>query len=249
VSHTVIELSGVSKVFDTEEVRTHALADVSMSIRRGEYIAISGPSGCGKSTLLSILGLLDTPSTGEYKLDGQSVAALSPKGRAQARNRQIGFIFQSFNLLGDLTVLENVALPLTYRGMSTAERKQAAERALERVGMSHRAKHFPAQLSGGQQQRVAVARAVAGDPAILLADEPTGNLDSKNGEAVMTLLNELHGAGATICIVTHDPRYAEQAERIIHLLDGKIVDGGDSRDAYATPHLHVAHAGGSGLVP
>ncbi|MEQ1910006.1 MAG: ABC transporter ATP-binding protein [Vicinamibacterales bacterium] len=227
----VIQLQGISKVFETEEVRTHALANVNLSIGRGEYIAISGPSGCGKSTLLSIIGLLDTPSTGEYRLDGEAVTGLSAKARAHARNRRIGFIFQSFNLLGDLTVAENVELPLTYRGMSAAERKAQVDLALSRVGMSARARHYPAQLSGGQQQRVAVARAVAGDPAILLADEPTGNLDSKNGEAVMRLLDELHQAGSTICIVTHDPRFAEHAKRIVHLLDGEIVD---EATAYAT---------------
>jgi len=236
---TVIELQGVSRVFETEDVRTHALEDVNLTIARGEYIAISGPSGCGKSTLLSILGLLDSPTGGEYRLDGRAVTTLDAKARAQTRNRQIGFIFQSFNLLGDLSVIENVALPLTYRGMSSAERKVQAERALERVGMSHRAKHFPAQLSGGQQQRVAVARAVAGDPAILLADEPTGNLDTRNGEAVMKLLGELHDAGATICIVTHDPRYAEHAERVIHLLDGKIVDGETARRAHGESVLQA----------
>jgi putative ABC transport system ATP-binding protein len=232
---TVIELQGVSRVFETEDVRTHALDDVNLRIERGEYIAISGPSGCGKSTLLSILGLLDSPTVGAYLLDGQPVTSLDAKARAQVRNRQIGFIFQSFNLLGDLSVVENVALPLTYRGMSSADRMTHAERALERVGMSHRAKHFPSQLSGGQQQRVAVARAVAGDPAILLADEPTGNLDSRNGEAVMKLLSELHAGGATICMVTHDPRFAEHAKRVIHLLDGKIVDGATARRAHGEP--------------
>jgi putative ABC transport system ATP-binding protein len=220
----VIALKGVSKVFETEEVQTHALANIDLTIARGEYVAISGPSGCGKSTLLSVLGLLDSPTAGEYWLDGQPVAALNARARAQARNRRIGFIFQSFNLLGDLSVAENVALPLTYRGMSVAERTRLAARALERVGMGHRARHYPSQLSGGQQQRVAVARAVAGDPAILLADEPTGNLDSRNGEAVMTLLSELHAGGATICIVTHDPRYAEHAGRVVHMFDGRIVD-------------------------
>ena len=229
---TVIELKGVSRVFETEEVRTHAIDDVNLKIATGEYIAISGPSGCGKSTLLSILGLLDSPTAGEYLLDGKPVTALDAKARAQARNRQIGFIFQSFNLLGDLSVLENVALPLTYRGMSSETRLAQASRALDRVGMSHRAKHFPAQLSGGQQQRVAVARAVAGDPAILLADEPTGNLDSRNGEAVMKLLSELHDSGATICMVTHDPRFAEHAQRVIHLLDGKIVDSATALRAH-----------------
>ena len=221
---TVIQVRGVSKVFQTEDVRTHALSEVSLSIGRGEYVAISGPSGCGKSTLMSILGLLDTPTAGEYELNGQPVARLTAKERARARNRQIGFIFQSFNLLGDMTVAENVALPLTYRGMSTGEQKAHVQRALERVGMTERARHYPAQLSGGQQQRVAVARAVAGEPAILLADEPTGNLDSRNGDAVMRLLADLHQAGATICIVTHDTRFAEHATRMIHVLDGRVVD-------------------------
>jgi putative ABC transport system ATP-binding protein len=220
---TVIELQGVSRVFETEEVRTHALSNVTLSIERGEYVAISGPSGCGKSTLLSIIGLLDAPSAGEYRLNGDPVTGLTSKARAQVRNRQIGFIFQSFNLLGDLTVEENIALPLTYRGMSAVERKRHVDRALERTGMTARARHYPAQLSGGQQQRVAVARAVAGDPSILLADEPTGNLDSKNGETVMQLLAELHQGGATICMVTHDPRFAAHARRTIHLLDGQLV--------------------------
>jgi putative ABC transport system ATP-binding protein len=220
---TIIELRGLSKVFETEDVRTHALSDLSLSIDRGEYVAVSGPSGCGKSTLLSILGLLDTPTSGDYHLSGAAVARLTAKARAQVRNRQIGFIFQSFNLLGDMTVAENVELPLTYRGMSATERRQHVERALERVGMTARARHYPAQLSGGQQQRVAVARAVAGEPSILLADEPTGNLDSRNGEAVMQLLDELHRNGATICIVTHDPRFAGHAERIVHLLDGRVA--------------------------
>jgi putative ABC transport system ATP-binding protein len=221
---TVIELKTVTKLFETEEVRTHALAAVDLSIERGDYLAVSGPSGCGKSTLLSILGLLDAPSSGQYWLNGQDVSTLSGRARARTRNREIGFIFQSFNLLGDLSVAENVALPLAYRGMSAADRKARVERALDRVGMSNRARHYPSQLSGGQQQRVAVARAVAGDPVILLADEPTGNLDSKNGEAVMELLSELHAGGATICIVTHDLRYAESADRVVHLLDGRIVD-------------------------
>ena len=228
---TVIQLSGISKAFETEEVRTHAVSDVSLSIARGEYIAISGPSGCGKSTLLSILGLLDTPSAGEYRLNGVPVTDLSARTRAQTRNRQIGFIFQSFNLLGDRTVAENVELPLTYRGMSNADRKARVTDALEKVGMAHRAKHLPSQLSGGQQQRVAVARAVAGGPAILLADEPTGNLDSANGSAVMQLLKELHDGGATICIVTHDARFAEHAERIVHLLDGRLVDEATARQS------------------
>ena len=220
----LIRLQGIKKVFLTDEVETHALADVHLEIKQGEYVAISGPSGCGKTTLLSILGLLDTASEGEYLLDGRPVAGLNAADRARVRNRQIGFIFQAFNLIGDLTVYENVELPLTYRGMSATERKERVLAALERVGMSHRAKHYPAQLSGGQQQRVAVARAVAGDPAILLADEPTGNLDSVNGEAVMELLRELNRNGATICMVTHDPRYALHADRSIHLFDGKVVD-------------------------
>jgi putative ABC transport system ATP-binding protein len=224
MSDALISLSGVSKVFLTDEVETHALADVSMSIARGEYVSIAGPSGCGKSTLLSILGLLDTPSKGSYHLNNRSVAELPASERARVRNREIGFIFQSFNLIGDLSVFENVELPLTYRGMGGAERRQRVNAALERVGMAHRAKHLPSQLSGGQQQRVAVARAVAGEPLILLADEPTGNLDSKSGEAVMDLLNELHQTGATICIVTHDPRYARHAQRHIYLFDGRVVD-------------------------
>jgi putative ABC transport system ATP-binding protein len=220
----LIKMSGIKKVFLTDEVETHALADVHFEIKQGEYVAISGPSGCGKTTLLSILGLLDTPSDGTYELAGQEVAKLGPADRAAVRNRQIGFIFQAFNLIGDLTVAENVELPLTYRDMSASERKDRVARALERVGMSHRANHYPMQLSGGQQQRVAVARAVAGDPAILLADEPTGNLDSKNGEAVMALLQELHKAGSTICMVTHDQRYAQHADREVHLFDGKVVE-------------------------
>jgi len=220
----LIQLDGIRKVFYTDEVETHALADIHLEIKAGEYVAIAGPSGCGKTTLLSILGLLDTPTEGAYNLDGEAVANLAPSDRARIRNRQIGFIFQAFNLIGDLTVYENVELPLTYRGMSATERKQRVQSALERVGMAHRMKHYPSQLSGGQQQRVAVARAVAGDPAILLADEPTGNLDSKNGESVMGLLQELHKAGSTICMVTHDARYAAHADRTIHLFDGRVVD-------------------------
>ena len=224
MSDPLIALAGIKKVFYTDEVETHALSDIHLEIRKGEYLAIAGPSGCGKTTLLSILGLLDTPTEGTYTLDNQPVARLSASERARVRNRQIGFIFQAFNLIGDLTVYENVELPLTYRGMATDERRKRVQSALERVGMSHRMKHFPAQLSGGQQQRVAVARAVAGDPAILLADEPTGNLDSTNGEAVMELLRELHQGGATICMVTHDPRYARHADRSVHLFDGKVVE-------------------------
>ena len=222
--NALIRLEGIKKAFYTDEVETHALADVHFTVAEGEYVAISGPSGCGKTTLLSILGLLDTPTDGTYTLAGEAVAGLSAADRARVRNRQIGFIFQAFNLIGDLTVYENVELPLTYRGMSSVERKQRVEKALERVQMGHRMKHYPAQLSGGQQQRVAVARAVAGDPAILLADEPTGNLDSQNGEQVMALLQELHKGGSTICMVTHDPRYAQHADRQIHLFDGKVVE-------------------------
>jgi putative ABC transport system ATP-binding protein len=220
----LIALNNVTRVFVADDVETHALSEITLTIDHGEYVSIAGPSGCGKSTLLSILGLLDTPTRGEYFLNGRAVAGLPHGERARIRNREIGFIFQSFNLIGDLTVFENVELPLTYRGMSAAERRQRAQEALERVGMAHRARHVPGQLSGGQQQRVAVARAVAGDPLILLADEPTGNLDSKSGESVMALLGDLHRAGATICIVTHDPRYARHAERQIYLFDGQLVD-------------------------
>jgi putative ABC transport system ATP-binding protein len=219
-----IHLENVKKVFYTDEVETHALSNVHLDISAGEYIAIAGPSGGGKTTLLSILGLLDTPTDGLYLLDGKPVSGLTASQRAHVRNRQIGFIFQAFNLIGDLTVFENVELPLTYRDMPGAERRERVKSALERVGMGHRANHYPSQLSGGQQQRVAVARAVAGDPLILLADEPTGNLDSTNGEAVMELLRELHVGGATICMVTHDPRYAKHAQRSIHLFDGQVVD-------------------------
>jgi putative ABC transport system ATP-binding protein len=220
----LIRLSGITKVFFTDEVETHALSGIHLEIQKGEYVCISGPSGCGKSTLLSILGLLDTPTGGTYILNGQEVAALDLAARARIRNREVGFIFQSFNLIGDLTVFENVELPLTYRGMSTSERKAAVEQALEKVGMSHRMKHYPSQLSGGQQQRVAVSRALAGRPSILLADEPTGNLDSRNGEAVMELLRELHADGATLCMVTHDPRFARHADRQVQLFDGRIAE-------------------------
>lgn len=223
-SEALIRLQGITKVFFTDEVETHALAGIYLDIERGEFVSISGPSGCGKSTLLSLLGLLDTPTEGEYWLNGESVANLDFAARARIRNREVGFIFQSFNLIGDLTVYENVELPLTYRGLGAAERKKRAMEALEKVGMSHRTKHYPAQLSGGQQQRVAVARALGGSPSILLADEPTGNLDSKNGEAVMELLKGLHREGATICMVTHDPRFSRYAERTVHLFDGKIVE-------------------------
>src|SRR2546428_8528095 len=219
----LIKVDGVTKVFFTDEVETHALSGIHLQINKGEYVSIAGPSGCGKSTLLSILGLLDSPTQGDYELNNRPVAELHASERARVRNREIGFIFQSFNLIGDLTVFENVELPLTYRGMRPAERRQRVTDALERVGMAHRAKHLPSQLSGGQQQRVAVARAVAGEPVILLADEPTGNLDSKSGEAVMALLGELHQAGATICMVTHDPRNARHAPRNVHLFDGSIL--------------------------
>ncbi|HXN24285.1 MAG TPA: ABC transporter ATP-binding protein [Candidatus Dormibacteraeota bacterium] len=225
----LIKLEGVTKVFFTDEVETHALSGIHLEVRKGEYMSIAGPSGCGKSTLLSILGLLDSPSEGHYWLDGKPVANLSLSERTRIRNREIGFIFQAFNLIGDLTVYENVELPLTYRGTGSAERKQKVQQALERVGMAHRMKHYPSQLSGGQQQRVAVARALVGDPLILMADEPTGNLDSKNGESVMELLRELHRGGATICMVTHDTRYADFAERTVHLFDGRVVD--ESREA------------------
>jgi len=223
-SNSLIRLAGVNKAFYTDEVETHALSGIHLDIYKGEYISIAGPSGCGKSTLLSILGLLDTPSGGEYVLNDNPVENLSLSDRARIRNREIGFIFQSFNLIGDLTVYENVELPLTFRGVKSTERKQRVSEALERVGMSHRAQHFPHQLSGGQQQRVAVARAVGGQPSILLADEPTGNLDSTNGEAVMELLRDLHRSGATICMVTHDARYAKHADRVVHLFDGCIFE-------------------------
>jgi putative ABC transport system ATP-binding protein len=228
MTETIIEIEQLTKVFYTDEIETHALSGVHLQIERGEYVAMSGPSGCGKSTLLSIIGLLDTPTNGRYQLNGKEVANLDFADRSRIRNQEIGFIFQSFNLIGDLSVAENVELPLTYRtGMPAAERKKRVQESLERVNMAHRMRHYPAQLSGGQQQRVAVARALAGSPSILLADEPTGNLDSKNGEAVMKLLKELHDEGATICMVTHDPRFAAHAERQIHLFDGKVVAEGE----------------------
>jgi putative ABC transport system ATP-binding protein len=220
----LIRLDGVTKVFLTDEVETHALSGIHLEIGSGDFVSIAGPSGCGKSTLLSILGLLDSPSEGGYWLSGKAVENLKLSERARIRNREIGFIFQSFNLIGDLTVFENVELPLTYRGMRSADRKGRVTEALEKVGMAHRAKHLPSQLSGGQQQRVAVARALVGQPLILLADEPTGNLDSKNGEAVMDLLANLHQEGATICMVTHDPRFSRHAQKTVHLFDGRIVE-------------------------
>jgi putative ABC transport system ATP-binding protein len=221
----LIRLEGVSKIFHTDEVETHALSSVHLEIKDGEFLSIAGPSGCGKSTLLSILGLLDSPTQGNYWIHTEAVEKLSLSDRTRIRNREIGFIFQAFNLIGDLTVYENVELPLTYRSISSEERKTRVEKALERVAMAHRMKHYPSQLSGGQQQRVAVARALVGQPSILLADEPTGNLDSKNSEAVMELLRELHREGATICMVTHDPRYASIADRTIHLFDGRVTEG------------------------
>ncbi len=221
---TLIELKDLNKVFYTEELETHALDSIDLTINKGEFVAIAGPSGCGKTTLLSILGLLDSPTSGEYRLGGHSVATLTASERARIRNESIGFVFQAFNLIGDLSVYENVELPLTYRGMPASERKQRVQEALERVGMAHRSKHYPSQLSGGQQQRVAVARAIVGKPLLLLADEPTGNLDSKNGNEVMALLKELHADGATICMVTHDPRYAHVAERTVHMFDGRRAE-------------------------
>jgi len=237
----LIDLQGLSKVFFTEEVETHALSEIHLSIKAGEFVSIAGPSGCGKTTLLSILGLLDSPTSGDYVLDGEPVANLSASQRARIRNQAIGFIFQAFNLIGDLTVYENVELPLTYRGMAGGERKERVHASLERVGMAHRMSHYPSQLSGGQQQRVAVARAIVGKPLILLADEPTGNLDSKNGNTVIELMNELHAEGATICMVTHDPRYATVADRSVHLFDGQVVD---EEDALQAEHADKLEASG-----
>ena len=247
----LIQMEGVRKVFFTDEVETHALQDIYLTVEEGEFVSVAGPSGCGKSTLLSLLGLLDSPTEGAYQLDGTPVETLSASQRATIRNRHIGFIFQAFNLIGDLTVYENVELPLTYRGLPASERKVRVQRALERVGMSHRTGHYPSQLSGGQQQRVAVARAVVGDPLILLADEPTGNLDSTNGQAVMELLGELHAEGATICIVTHDPRYAHFADRQIHIFDGQVVDSEDLSDEVARDLRESGYevrAGGGGVA-
>jgi len=224
MNDTVIQLESVTKVFVTDNIETRALCGINLEIRRGDYLSIAGPSGCGKSTLLSILGLLETPTEGRYVLNGKPVHELTARDRARVRNREIGFIFQSFNLIGDLTVYENIELPLTYRGTTASERRARVTESLEKVEMTHRKKHYPSQLSGGQQQRVAVARALAGQPSILLADEPTGNLDSHNGEAVMDLLRELHCEGATICMVTHDPRYASYADQTLRLFDGRIVE-------------------------
>ena len=233
----LIQIEEMTKIFYTDEIETHALSGVHLTINKGEYVAMSGPSGCGKSTLLSIIGLLDTPTNGKYHLNGKSVENLDFGDRSRIRNQEIGFIFQSFNLIGDLTVYENVELPLTYRQkMPSVERKKRVMESLERVGMAHRVRHYPSQLSGGQQQRVAVARALGGKPSILLADEPTGNLDSRNGEAVMELLQNLHREGATICMVTHDPRFAKHAEREIHLFDGKVVAEEELKKLMADVH-------------
>lgn len=231
---TLIKLEGVSKVFYTEEIETRALEGIDLEIERGDFVSIAGPSGCGKSTLLSLLGLLDAPTDGRYWLNGRSVEHFDFGERARIRNREIGFIFQSFNLIGDLTVYENVDLPLNYRGMSARERRKRVEKALEKVGMTNRMKHFPSQLSGGQQQRVAVARALAGDPFILLADEPTGNLDSRNGESVMELLRQIHQQGTTICMVTHDDRFARYAKSTVNLFDGRLVEGGYAKEIAVT---------------
>jgi putative ABC transport system ATP-binding protein len=233
----LLQVEDLKKIFYTDELETHALSGVHLSIRKGEYVAMSGPSGCGKSTLLSILGLLDTPTAGKYHLNGQPVESLDFADRSRIRNQEIGFIFQSFNLIGDLTIYENVELPLTYREkMPAADRKKRVMESLERVGMAHRVRHYPSQLSGGQQQRVAVARALGGKPSILLADEPTGNLDSRNGEAVMELMQNLHREGATICMVTHDPRFAKHAQREIHLFDGKVVAEEELKKLMADVH-------------
>jgi len=247
---SLIHLEGVTKIFYTEEVETHALSDINMDIQPGEFVSIAGPSGSGKTTLLSLLGLLDTPSDGKYVLNEHPVESLTASERARVRNREIGFIFQSFNLIGDLTVFENVELPLTYRGMAKKERRERVEAALERVGMAHRMKHYPSQLSGGQQQRVAVARAVVGSPSILLADEPTGNLDSGNAEAVMSLMGELHNEGATICMVTHDPRWAGYADRTINLFDGRVVEDDVLADQQLVHHVSAdeSKSAGSGAA-
>lgn len=226
---TLIKLENLCKIFSSLEMDTHALSDINLDIQQGEYVSITGPSGCGKSTLLSVLGLLDTCSKGSYVLNDQQVANLDGKQRSQIRNKEIGFVFQSFNLINDLSVEANVALPLTYRkDISKAQRAKMVEEVLVKVDMQHRAKHFPAQLSGGQQQRVAVARAIVCKPSIILADEPTGNLDSKNAEVVMELLDNLHKDGATICMVTHDPRAAQRAGRTIELKDGQVVSVGNA---------------------
>ena len=227
----LIKLDGIKKIYLTDEIETHALSGVNVEVNQGEFLSIAGPSGCGKSTLLSIMGLLDIPTEGRYLLDGKDVTSLNNRERAVIRNSDIGFIFQSFNLIGDMTVYENVELPLVYRGVSKPERKQRVEAVLEKVQMSHRNKHLPSQLSGGQQQRVAIARALAGSPKILLADEPTGNLDSQNGEKAMDLLATLHEEGSTICMVTHDDRYNTYANRVVQLFDGKVVNDNSTEAA------------------
>jgi len=233
-NNVLIELNNINKMFLTDEVETHALNGINLTIHKGQYISITGPSGCGKSTLLSLLGLLDTASNGEYKLAGHDVSSLNREERAKIRNSEIGFIFQSFNLISDLTVAENVELPLTYRkDLSKQQRADNVKEALEKVDMAHRAKHFPSQLSGGQQQRVAIARAIAGSPSVILADEPTGNLDSKNAQIVMSILDKLHAKGATICMVTHDPRSAARSQRVIEVFDGKIVSDQFNSDVSA----------------
>ena len=233
----VIQVTDMTKVYSTEEVETHALNGVHLTVEEGEYVAVMGPSGCGKTTFLSLLGLLDEPSGGSYHLSGTPVESLNASERAHVRNRHIGFVFQAFNLIGDLSVFENVELPLVYRGgVTRAERRERVNRVLEEVGMAHRSRHYPGQLSGGQQQRIAVARALVGEPDILLADEPTGNLDSKSGEAVMALLDELNAKGATILMVTHDPHYATRARRIVRLHDGQVVD---ETTADEPPPLHL----------
>jgi putative ABC transport system ATP-binding protein len=222
---SLIVLKDLRRVYSTDTVETHALGGIDLTIDRGEYVTIEGPSGCGKSTLLTVLGLLDEATSGEYVLAGVPVRDIDAEERARLRNREIGFIFQSFNLIPEMSVAENVGLPLTYRkGVSSAERKEAVAKALERVNMGHRAEHLPAQLSGGQQQRVAVARALVGNPSQILADEPTGNLDLANGDQLMALLDELHASGATLITVTHNPVYAERASRRIHMLDGRLRD-------------------------
>ena len=220
----MIKLTDIKKVFRTEDVETWALREVSLEVKAGEFVAIMGPSGCGKSTLLNILGLLSSPTEGTYMLDGKDVSTLSESDRIKLRKGTLGFVFQSFNLIDELNVTENIELPLLYMNVPSKDRKEAVKKVIDRVAMGHRAKHYPAQLSGGQQQRVAIARAVVANPKLILADEPTGNLDSKNGKEVMELLKELHQEGTTIVMVTHSQRDASYADRIIILFDGQIVN-------------------------
>lgn len=222
--HPVIKIKGLTKVFQTEDIDTHALGGIDLTIEQGEFLSIVGPSGCGKSTLLAILGLMERPTGGQFQWCGEAVQQLGDAALSRRRNEQVGFIFQTFNLIGDLTVAQNVELPLVYRRMSTKLRREKVARVLGRVGMKHRARHSPGQLSGGQQQRVAVARALVGEPDLLLADEPTGNLDSVTGESTLKLIEELHSAGSTICMVTHNPEFARRAQRIVHMSDGRIVE-------------------------